>query len=51
MALTQQEKENYHQLIQEIYDGAVQSSPSQITEEVTDVVNTILNEVVNCSKA
>lgn len=51
MALTQEERETYHELVQRLYGGTVSSSPSQITEDVADIVNTILDEAVECSKA
>ncbi|MDD3575413.1 MAG: hypothetical protein PHT38_00840 [Halothiobacillus sp.] len=51
MALTQDEREKYNNIIQALYGGAVSSSPDQITDDVADVVNTILNSATECSKA
>jgi hypothetical protein len=51
MALTNDQKAYYHQTIQNLYGGVVYSSPGMITESVADVVNTILDEAMECSKA
>ncbi|MBF1803128.1 hypothetical protein [Alloalcanivorax profundimaris] len=50
MALSTEEKERYHDLIQSIWSGSVSSSPSQITEAVADIVDTVLDETYQCSE-
>lgn len=50
MSLTNQEKQRYHQIIQTLWDGSVSSSPSQVSEEVADIVDTVIEEIYNCSQ-
>lgn len=51
MSPNQDDREKYHALIQQLYGEVINSSPSQIDENVVDVINTILNSAVECSKA
>ena len=51
MAITEEEKQAYNDLIQNLYDGSLNSSPEMISQEVIDIVNTILTEAIECSKA
>jgi hypothetical protein len=44
MAITEEEKQAYNDLIQNLYDGSLNSSPEMISQEVIDIVNTILTE-------
>ncbi|GAA5132664.1 hypothetical protein [Alloalcanivorax gelatiniphagus] len=50
MALSMEEKQRYHDLIQSIWSGSVSSSPSQITEAVADIVDSVLNQSYQCSE-
>jgi len=51
MALTNDQQAAYHAMIQKLYGGVVYSTPSMITDSVASVVNTILDEAIECSKA
>ncbi|CAF4080045.1 unnamed protein product, partial [Rotaria sordida] len=44
------DRDNYHNLIQKIWSGVVRSSPSQINNQCVNIVNTILDTVMECSK-
>ena len=43
------DRQNYHEMIQSIWSGAVRSSPSQINQECVQIVNTVLYSAVQCS--
>lgn len=51
MSLTSTEKQRYSQLIQNLWNGSVSSSTSQISEDVADIVDTVIDEIHNCSDA
>jgi hypothetical protein len=46
MAITEEEKQAYNDLIQNLYDGSLNSSPEMISQEVIDIVNTILTKAI-----
>jgi|TARA_R100000093_G_scaffold70925_1_gene45249 hypothetical protein len=50
MSLSAEDKQKYHDLIQSIWSGSVSSTPSQITEEVADIVDTVIDETYSCSE-
>mgnify|MGYP000447246408 CR=1 FL=1 len=50
MSLSAEDKQKYHEIIQSVWSGSVSSTPSQITEEVADIVDTVINETYSCSE-
>ncbi|CAF0806845.1 unnamed protein product [Rotaria sordida] len=44
------DRNNYHNLIQSIWVGVVHSTPSLINYQCVDIVNTVLDNVIECSK-
>lgn len=50
MSLTYDEKVGIAESINVIFNDAVHATPEQITEEVAEMVTTVINEIANCSK-
>ncbi|MHB0774293.1 hypothetical protein [Halomonas sp. WWR20] len=50
MALTVEEHNDYHEIIQAIFGGTVGSTPDQVNEEVADIVDQVIDEIYECSQ-
>lgn len=51
VALTGSDKQKYNELIQMLWKGSVPSSVAQITSEVADIVDKVIDEIYDCSNA